>query len=510
MSLRIRFLIWVNAALIAVLTAFLVMDYRFQRSTHLAEISIDTQREAELLAQAVIHIDKDDRAAVRSLLDRTTLILRTGDSDRRDFVAVKYRDEVLVPTDHLATEYRRIVHSVGEDQTTVKTTENWLVGKANASGFQVLVLRDPSEAGQISAEHARWRLIEVGLLGLVATLLINLLFIRLVSRPFTDLAETIRRIGQGEHGATTKSFRSREFRLLAVEINQMSRAIERSDQERAYHMAKAGRLQQRLQGSGVQVPGLKVVHWHQAADHVAGDYFDLLHSPDGSWLICIADVTGHGVAAAMGAAILKTLLWSAVESGADLSCILQSVNQRFSEVTLEEDFASLMLIRWSPDSGTLQYASAGHETAYLLSEGAPPTFMESTGTLIGLAHDHVWEIKELAVCPGSRLVLYTDGIIEAFSPAGRYFGRERLDHLIHAHAERPIQDAVDAVVEALKKHLDGGAADDDLTLVGLEFINPSGNQVPRGPQLPGTRNSHACREYSRSNQRIFLRPEPFP
>lgn len=485
MSLRTRFLIWCNASLIAVLAIFLVMDYRFQRSTHLAEITIDTHREAALVAQVVEHIEQDDRAALVSLLDRITTILRGEDNSRQDFVAVELSDEVFVPTSLPHTEYQRIVATSSAVLPSGNAPEQWVVGKANAGGRKVLVYRDPTEAGRISAEHARWRLAEIGLLGLLATLIINLLFIRLVARPFNDLAETIRKIGKGEHGATTGIFRSREFQLLAGEINKMSMAIARGDREREHQMVKAGRLQQRQQGSGVQVPGLKVVHWHQAADHVAGDYFDLLQSPDGSWLICIADVTGHGVAAAMGAAILKTLLWSAVESGADLNRILRSVNQQFSEVTLEEDFASLLLIRWSPEAGMLQYASAGHETAYLLKEGQPPTVLESTGTLLGLSQEYEWDIKDLVVTPGSRLILYTDGITEASSKAGELFGRKRLGRLIETCSADPIEIAIDRLVAAMKSHLAGRSVGDDVTLVGLEFIDKTCTNLTPASTAPG-------------------------
>jgi sigma-B regulation protein RsbU (phosphoserine phosphatase) len=351
---------------------------------------------------------------------------------------------------------------------------------ARVGDRSVYLFRNAAEARAIIAEHALWRLAEIALLGMLATALINLLLIRLVIRPFTDLARTIRLIGNGRYGANTGTFHSREFQSLATDLNQMSLMLARAEHEHGLQMSKAGRLQHRLQSSGITVPGLKVVHWHEAADHVAGDYFDLLRCPDGSWLICIADVTGHGVAAAMGAAILKTLLWSAVESGGDLDQIVRSVNQRFSEVTLEEDFASLLLIRWSPESSELQYANAGHETAYLLHKGTTPQFMGSTGTLVGIARDHMWEIKNITIMPGSRLVLYTDGITEARSPDGKHFGRERLKRLIHDQSGYTVQDTIDYLVGALRSHLGGSPADDDLTLVGLEFI---GNTESVTPQL---------------------------
>lgn len=83
--MRFRFLIAVNLTLLGVLAVFLVMDFRFQRSTHLAELSVDTRREARLLAQSVNHIERNDSAAMQSLLDHATEALRTEGPTRGDF-----------------------------------------------------------------------------------------------------------------------------------------------------------------------------------------------------------------------------------------------------------------------------------------------------------------------------------------------------------------------------------------------------------------------------------------
>lgn len=481
MSLRVRFLFAVNLTLLAALTIFLVMDFQYQWSTHLAELSADTKREAELLAQTIRHLDSNDRAALQSFVDKVSDTLQSGEPSRHDFAAVVAENVTLGPSGgptSVATIEKLIRHT-GERKSP--DASDWVIGEAAAGDYRVYVLRNVAQARSFSEAHALWRVAEVALLGLLATAIINLLLMRLVIQPFLRLAETIRRIGEGEYGATTGRFRSRELRALAADIDQMSLALARATRDRANQMTKAGRLQQRLQSDGVAVPGLEVVHWHEAADHVAGDYFDLLRCPDGDWLICIADVTGHGVAAAMGAAILKTLLWSAVDSGADLDRILHTVNQRFSDVTLEEDFASLLLIRWSHASGTLQYASAGHETAYLLTEGESPGLLESTGTLVGISHDQVWDIKSVDVEPGSRLVLYTDGITEARSPAGELFGRARLERLIRRQAPSTIRSLTDEVAVAIRSHLNGLPATDDLTLVTLEFSGHAEDQPATRP-----------------------------
>lgn len=487
MSLRLRFMISVNATLIAALVLFLALDFQFQRSTHLAEQALDTKREAQLLAQAIIHISPDDGLATQTLLDSATEVLNSESSSQRDFVVMLVNDNIMTPhTSPLSAELLASILT-NEDDLKWDAAGQWLIGISAADERKVFVFRDAAEARAVSVEHTLWRLVEIGLLGLLATALINLLFIRLLIRPFSAITATLRRIGAGELGATTGPFRSQEFQSLAAEINKMSQTLGQVESVRSHQMAKAGRLQRRLQAEGVQVPGLRVVHWHRAADHVAGDYFDLLRGPDDSWLICIADVTGHGVSAAMGAAILKTLLWSAVESGSDLASILRHVNSRFNSVTLEEDFASLLLIKWSPAESMLQYASAGHETAYLISHHSHTSKMGSTGSLIGLATDTAWDTQVIPVEQGDRLILYTDGITEARSPSGQQFGREHLRELIEAQSYRPIEVTIEALADTLQSHLAGCPTEDDLTLVGLEFNTLLADHITLGPSSASLR-----------------------
>jgi hypothetical protein len=98
---------------------------------------------------------------------------------------------------------------------------------------------------------------------------------------------------------------------------------------------------------------------------VAGDYYDLLPLQDGGLLVCVADVTGHDVPAAMVASMLKALVLNAVERSGDPRQILQMVNRVFWRVTLEEDFAGMFLARWDPAAHTLTCAGAGNEPTVL-------------------------------------------------------------------------------------------------------------------------------------------------
>ena len=94
MSLRLRFLIAVNLTLLGVLAVFMVMDFRYQRSTHLSELTTDTQREAELLTQTIRHISSDERAVLQSVVNRATEVLGSAGPTGRD-LAVLVADEKM-------------------------------------------------------------------------------------------------------------------------------------------------------------------------------------------------------------------------------------------------------------------------------------------------------------------------------------------------------------------------------------------------------------------------------
>ncbi len=119
--------------------------------------------------------------------------------------------------------------------------------------------------------------------------------------------------------------------LLSSSINSKSMALKENNLDRRSQMENARKLQQYLLPHGVQIPQLETAHIFKPADSVAGDYYDFLPLQDGSCFICIADVSGYGVPAAMGAAMLKSLPPAASENYPfDPVTIMKEVNRHFT------------------------------------------------------------------------------------------------------------------------------------------------------------------------------------
>ena len=221
------------------------------------------------------------------------------------------------------------------------------------------------------------------------------------------------------------------------------------------------------------------VHW-QPADTAAGDYYDLVKLTDyappdfpreryDSWVVTLADVSGHGAAAAMEAvqfdAILRTYHGDE-ESGP--AGALTYANRYFFSRRQRHHFLTAFALLYRPDLGRATYVAAGHPP--LLHKHGDQVTLRGAGEQIplGILRDHAFENRTFAVAVGDVLVLYTDGIIEARDAEQRLFGIERLVALI---ASGPLEAA--ALLALLRDevvaHQRGPLGVDDQTLIVLHI-----------------------------------------
>jgi sigma-B regulation protein RsbU (phosphoserine phosphatase) len=350
--------------------------------------------------------------------------------------------------------------------------ETLVVGSARQDGLIVYVSEYLTNVLRWVRSQVLLRLGQIVVLALVVGALVNLVLVRVVAKPLESLAVTVAKIAQGQLGAQATSFKTTELACLAEAINSMSSSLADADRRRRQQMAKARSIQEHLLPGSLNVPGLTIAHFYQPAAEVAGDYYDVIGLADGTWLICVADVTGHGVAAAMSAAMLKTLLLHATEHFTGLEELLRYVNQRFTDISLAGDFATMFLVRWDPSAATLEYCGAGHETAWFLPTMRSIRELSSTGMPLGVQDKGDWDSQVVCVGKGDRLFLMTDGAAEAFSPQGKLFGRHRLATTIDGSRGLSLSGAVLQIEQTLAVHRGGNTQSDDATLVAVEFTVP--------------------------------------
>ncbi len=472
-GIRFRLLVAVNTVMAVSLVVFLLVDYRREVAARVAQRHVALDEEAKTLLPAIVRLRPHGVQAVQEYVDTACGQMQDAASPGHH-IAVRLDGTVLQARAHARQSSQMFAAMQAAARSPTHQfqvgDEALVVGSDQAGDTSVYVSEYLTD---IHRSAASWfgRLVGIVAMTAVATAVVNLVFVRMAAKPMEKLAETVRQIAQGRLGVQAGPFKAAELDYLAAEINFMSTALAEVDQQRHQEMAKARQIQDHLLPREVRIPGLSVAHFYQPAVEVAGDYYDMVALPDNSWLLCIADVTGHGVPAAMTAAALKALLLHAVEHHSAPNQILHFINDRFSAFSLRGDFATMLLVRWLPAAARLEYASAGHGNAWRLSaDGDATGELPSTGIPLGVQADANWDLETIPVTRGERLLLVTDGVTEAFDPEGEQFGWDRVTTLLKQCKDVSVAELVRRIDEALIAHRQSTATTDDCTVVAVDFV----------------------------------------
>ena len=363
--------------------------------------------------------------------------------------------------------------AVSASRTAKVDGKEIIVGRQIDGDTTVLISEETRPLKLSVLRHLAGRIVGFLMLLLVAGLVINVVVMRLVTRPIGSLVGAVRRLTTGQLGTRVEPGGAAEFDYLATEINQLSESLDAAERYRSIQMRRAREIQQHALPRKEAFHNVRVVSVFFPADEVGGDYYDVVEMSDGSTLLCIADVAGHGVAAAMLALLLRSLLHLAVEESTRLPEIMQSINRRFAEASLPGDFATVALVRIRPDTRKLEFVSAGHEPCWILRAVGDPIPLESTGLILGIDAGAQWEAREHTLGDDDWLALLTDGVTETLSETGELFGRQRLMQLLAACRRGPMDGAADRIHCELQEFRGERKPTDDVTVLLASLHAPA-------------------------------------
>lgn len=186
--------------------------------------------------------------------------------------------------------------------------------------------------------------------------------------------------------------------------------------------------------------GPKCTIWARSvpASYVGGDLYDIISLQDGSFLSYVADVSGKGVPAALIMAALSTKIRASATQYSDLNMLVQNVNDAMYDLTYEEGFfATLLLTRYWPSTGKLQFIRAGHPNPVWITRGVVKDLPLVKGIALGVRTDVEYETYESLLSPGDAILLYTDGITEAVNSASELFGYDQVTSYIQTNKGPP-------------------------------------------------------------------------
>jgi phosphoserine phosphatase RsbU/P len=217
------------------------------------------------------------------------------------------------------------------------------------------------------------------------------------------------------------------------------------------------------------VAGLTAASRYVPATSVAGDFYDFLPKDSGLGVL-IADVSGHGVPAALSASMVKVAIRAQRDWADDPARVLTGLNSILCG-NLQGQFVTAGYVYLDPGRGALAYAGAGHPPllAWRAREKKVEC-MEENGLMLGIFPEGAYKCMTADLAPGDRFVLYTDGITEAPSLSGEEFGMDRFKSFLAEHAASPAQELCDALVKHVRAWSGNSREQhDDLTLIVVDY-----------------------------------------
>src|SRR5690242_14157130 len=200
---------------------------------------------------------------------------------------------------------------------------------------------------------------------------------------------------------------------------------------------------------------------------VAGDFYDFVLSDDTHAGLLIADVSGHGVPAALIASMVKLAATSQRTQASDPAALLAGMNAALHGNT-QSQFVTAAYVYLDAQHEELRYSAAGHPPMLLLRNGIVSEIAEN-GLILAAFDFASYESKTHRLQPKDRLVLYTDGIIEAADSRGEFFGAERLSQVLRDSAAASAHEVADRIIHAVRGW--ATSQDDDLTVLVCDYAS---------------------------------------
>ena len=199
---------------------------------------------------------------------------------------------------------------------------------------------------------------------------------------------------------------------------------------------------------------------------VAGDFYDFILADDTQAGLLIADVSGHGVPAALIASMVKVAATSQRANAADPSRFLSGMNAVLCG-NAQEQFVTAAYLHLDSQSQELRYSAAGHPPMLLLRDGKVLEITEN-GLILAAFDFATFANAVHPLEPGDRFLLYTDGLVDAANAKGDFFGQDALSAMLRQTAELAPSAASDRIITAVQKW--SASQDDDLTVLICDYI----------------------------------------
>jgi len=330
----------------------------------------------------------------------------------------------------------------------------------------------------------------------IVTIYLTYLYIKSIMISLKEIATAIKNLGEGGEGRLYLASIDKEFVELgndfsksAKEVIEFRSSLEQKVEEKtqALQFANEGLqaqadimemelnlakdIQEGLLPIRKEWKALKFANFYWPMEKVSGDYYDIFELPNGKLGVVMADVSGHGVPAALITTMGKISFAMNSQKVQKTDKILQLVNRDLGEHVKTQDYMTAFLIIFDP-SFEFSYTNAAHQKAIHFNEkNEIIEELDTNGFFLGTGmepEEVAYEEKTSYLAPGEKLLLFTDGIVEMQNTAKEDFGEKRLADFFLANVGLDIQALNEKFAKHFKEFIKGAKVTDDISFFLIE------------------------------------------
>ena len=252
-----------------------------------------------------------------------------------------------------------------------------------------------------------------------------------------------------------------EQKRIEMDLRHANTLLEARQHEIEEELSLAARVQQSLAPKTLTWGGIRIETFYQPVHSIGGDFG--LVSPGKDFLdLLVCDVSGHGIGSALVANRIYTETLSQIERGTELGAMLHHLNHfAIQNLSCDSFYFTLAAARIDRKERLLQFVGGGHPPVMVVRSGETPRLLESPNPILGLFEDSLQgEVSEIPLCSGDRVLIYSDGFTESFSPHGAMLGVDGLVEIVRGTATLPLTQMKQEILERVGKWRDGVPADD--------------------------------------------------
>jgi len=222
---------------------------------------------------------------------------------------------------------------------------------------------------------------------------------------------------------------------------------------------------------------IQVAAVNRPASRISGDFYNWFELPDGRTAVAIGDVTGHGMAAAFLMATTQLLVRGTMMRVGHPGACLEEVNRQLCTQVFNGQFVTIFLLAIDTENQIVEVATAGHPAPLICDDTGLKKMVIEPQLVLGVEADSQYPTQRFRLPKSAKLLLYTDGVIDAASAGGKRFTLDGLRGCLAPGKSLDPQSMLDAVTQAVDAFRSGHDLSDDLTLVAIQ-LQPSAKAAP--------------------------------